>query len=197
MNKSYKTTVLLLSGVFSLGGCDEQPDSSAKVEVSNAVAPTTAAPVNASQSTRVAESPKPYEATLEEGIDFKKPGYPVFLAEVSGVSGVESWGRWSDGSNVKFRFKNPLPKNLTIEIVANAYGPNQGLPIKVRVGNTEQTLTIVNHNPPATYSLLLKTDGKSDSLEFTVPQPTMPAELNPNNKDPRKLGLGFYALKIK
>lgn len=33
-----------------------------------------------------------YEATLPEGIDFRKPGYPTFIKQVKGISGLETWG---------------------------------------------------------------------------------------------------------
>ena len=38
-----------------------------------------------------------YEVTMMDGIDFTKPGYPTFLSDVSGISGPEPWGRWTDG----------------------------------------------------------------------------------------------------
>ncbi len=198
MNKCYTTSVLLISGALGLVGCDEQPDPAAKTEVSNLAAPAVSTPPPIiAPAPVVAQPPQPYEATLQEGIDFKKPGFPKFIAEVSGMSGLENWGRWTDGKIVKFKFKQVLSKKFTLEIVANALGPNQGLPIKVRVGTIEQTFTIVNKNPPSTYSLSFETDGKSDTVEITIPKPTAPNEINPENKDTRKIGLGFIALKIK
>lgn len=206
MYKLNKGSKLLLVGLFGLAGCNEQPEPSSKVEVASgqASAPiTTPAPAAKAvvQAPVVAPVPVPlpvsYEATLEEGIDFKKPGYPTFLVEASGLSGLAAWGRWSDGSLVKFRFKQVLPKKFTLEIVASAFGPNEGLPIKVRVGKVEKIFTITNKKEPATYKLLFATDGKSDSLEITPPKPTMPTEINSKNSDTRKLGIGFVALKIK
>ncbi len=206
MYKLNKVSKLLLVGLFGLAGCNEQPEPPAKGEVASGqastpittLAPAAKAVVQAPVVAPVPVAlPVPYEATLEEGIDFKKPGYPTFLAEVTGVSGVENFGRWSDGSLVKFRFKQSLPNKFTLEIVAGAFGPNEGLPVKVRVGNVEKTFTIINGKLPATYSLLIKTNSKSDTIEISPPKPISPVEINPKNLDTRKIGISLVALKIK
>lgn len=135
---------------------------------------------------------------LADGIDFKKRDYPYFLAEVSGISGYEHWGRWSDaaaGPVAKFRFKQTLPSKFTLEVIANAYGPNIGAPVKVRVGGVEKTF-VINNNTDR-YSLVFKTDGTAYILEITPPKPTSPNEIDPKSGDTRKLGIGFISLKIK
>lgn len=37
-----------------------------------------------------------YPASLMEGIDFTRLGWPEFIRNVKGLSGYEPWGRWSD-----------------------------------------------------------------------------------------------------
>ena len=148
---------------------------------------------------------QPYEATLEEGIDFKKPLYPTFIAEVKGMSGYEPNFRWSDANNggpiVKFIFKKPLPKKFTLEIVGGAFTNNKNVPVKVRVGDIEETFVFTDPKVPAKgpilYSLSFETDGKFDILEITPPKPTSPNELNPKSSDKRKLGIAFTSIKIK
>ncbi len=216
MNKCYKASLLLFSGALSLAGCDEQPEPAAKVEVSNAATPSAtpaiAAPAPivkpapaaaqvsvASPAPVVVELPKPYEATLEEGIDFSKPGYPTFIAEAKGLSVYESPIRWSDANvnpTVIFVFKKELPKNFTLQIIATAFGPNIDAPVKVRVGNVEKTFTITNKEPNS-YKLSFKTDGKSNKIEITPPKPTSPHDLDPNNPGVRKKGIAFETIKIK
>jgi phosphoglycerol transferase len=78
-----------------------------------------------------------YESTLAEGIDFKKPRYPSFLIDITGVSAREDWCRWTDANIVpvaRFQFNKPLPKKFILELQANAIGQNVGQP-KVRVGD--------------------------------------------------------------
>ncbi len=158
------------------------------------------APAATPAPTRVADPLAPrYEATLTEGIDFKKPGYPNFLAEVSGMSGYEPWGRQSDANNgapVKFRFKKPLPSKFTLEIKANAFGPNLGKPIKVRVGSVEKTFIHKDAKNPGTYTLVFEGTKGADTIEIVSPVPTSPSELK-ISADTRKLGVSLISLKIR
>ena len=132
-------------------------------------------------------------AALAKDIDFTQPGYPDFIAEVTGMSGHESWGRWSEGNKATFRFKEPLPKKFTLILTAQAIGPNIGALIKVKVGAREQTLKLVQE--PQTQKLTFALAKPSDRLEFQIPQPISPQELKIND-DPRKLGIGFIKLQI-
>ncbi len=145
---------------------------------------------------------RPLSAELAERmIDFKIQGYPDFVAKVSGMSGYEPWGRWTDaavGPVAKFRFRQTLPRKFTLEITARAFGPNYDVPVKVRVGGSEQTFVITHPEKEAdTYRLAFETDGTADTLEITPPHPTSPHEINPNSGDARKLGIAFISLKIK
>ena len=143
----------------------------------------------------------PLSVELADGIDFKKQGYPDFLAEVSGMSSYEPWGRWTDaaaGPVARFRFRQALPRKFTLEITAIAFGPNYGAPVKVRVGGVEKSFVITPPKKEAdTYRLAFETDGTADTLEITPPKPTSPSEVDPKNSDSRKLGIGFISLKIK
>ena len=139
-----------------------------------------------------------YQATLAEGIDFRRSDLPAFVKEIEGLSGAELWGRWTDtaaGPAAKFRFREALPGKFTLEITANAFGPNIGVPVKVRVGGVEKTFVIDNKTDP--YRLVFETEGTADTLEITPPKPTSPNEIDPKSGDTRKLGIAFIALKIK
>ena len=78
---------------------------------------------------------------------FNVAGAPEEVKQFSGISRPESWGRWSNaqlGNEVKIEYKAPLPEKFDLVITAKAYGPNANKPIPVRVGNSEQTLTLAN-----------------------------------------------------
>lgn len=141
-----------------------------------------------------------FTAELADGIYFNMPEYSDFLVEVSGMGGYELWGRWTDataGPVAKFRFKQTLPRKFTLEITGNAYAPNAGLPVKVRVGAVEKTFVIPPNKEIDTYRLAFETDGTADTLEITPPKPTRPKDITPENNDPRLLGLGLVSIKIK
>lgn len=155
-----------------------------------------------------------WSAELASGIDFRKKsslassigaseferqGYPELVVGVSGMSGYEPWGRWTDaaaGPVATFRFRQALPKRFALELIAGAFGPNIGGPIKIRVGNVEHTIVADNKKEPDTYRLIFETDGTSNALEIVPPKPTSPNEVDPNNRDTRKLGVSLFSIKI-
>lgn len=138
----------------------------------------------------------PAKPTVVDTIKFNEQNYPNFVTEVSGVSGREPWGRWTDGPVARFRFRQALPRKFTLDISANAHGPNAGAPVKVRVGQVEKTFIITTNNGD-TFSLPFETDGTADTLEIFPPNPISPYEIDPTRGDNRKLGLALISLKIK
>ena len=180
-----RSLTLAFAAALTLVACCERPQPE-----SSKVAATAAAPVTPPAAPPAADR---YPATLAEGIDFSKPGYPTFLAAVSGLSGHEPWGRWSDGGTVTFQFTQPLPTHFTLTLTAQAFGPNIGAPIKAKAGASEQTLTLTA--AAETHRLDFTLAAPTDRLEFLIPQPTSPADLQ-QGEDPRKLGIGFVKLQI-
>lgn len=138
-----------------------------------------------------------YEASLAEGIDFKKPGYPSFLAEVSGMHGREDWGRWTDGPAAKFRFKQPLPSKFTLLIGAGAIGPNATLPIEVNAGNVKRKFNLQDTPGKDTFVLNFEGVEGTDTIELVPPKPVRPKDINPKSDDPRLLGVAMLYLKIR
>lgn len=181
--------VALTSLAFGLtSGCDQSPSGASKPATVSSQ-PAAATPI--APPTPLA---KTYPATLAEGIDFARPGYPDFIVEVNGLSGHERWGRWSDGDKTTFRFKLPLPSKFVLSVTANAYGPNVGKPVKVNAGAIQQEFTIAK--PGETVNLSFELPAPTDRLEFLIPQPISPAEFKAGSKDLRKIGIGFIKLQI-
>lgn len=138
-----------------------------------------------------------YESTLAAGIDFKRPGYPNFLVDVAGVSGPEKWGRWTDGPEVRLRFSSPLPKKFVLELQANAFGPNEGKPVKIRAGTVERVVIIKNVPANSVYTAEFDDVISADTIVITPPSPVLPREVDPSNQDERRLGLGLVSFKIR
>ena len=186
-----RVIAVVLSGFLALAGCGDKPAPKTQIVGANPASPAVPQPPADPLGPR-------YEATLAEGIDFKKPGYPVFLAEVAGMSGYEPGGRWSDaaaGEVVKFRFKKPLPRKIRLEISVNAFGPNLGEPVKIRFDNVEKVFVHKDPKTPGTYSVVFDTVNGGDTIEIVPPKPISPSDLKVG-ADTRKLGIAFVALKI-
>jgi hypothetical protein len=134
-----------------------------------------------------------YQVSLESGIQFNKPGYPNFLTAVTGMGTVEPWGRWTNGSEAKFKFLYPLPQKFQLKIRLLAFGPNANQVTQIKV--CQQTQTIIPSNIMQTFTLQF--DKPCSTLEIKVPQAISPNEINSADPDIRKLGLGIEALSLK
>ncbi|QNA91162.1 sugar translocase [Massilia sp. Dwa41.01b] len=139
-----------------------------------------------------------YEASLAQGIDFKRPDYPIFVRDIAGLSVPEAWGRWTDASlapALRIDFAAPLPRRFTLVLDARPFGPNAGRELIVRMGS--HTLRIKLQDGPAEYRQVVDLADESVSrIELVPPQPTSPQELGQNG-DQRKLGIGIARLAIE
>lgn len=151
-------------------------------------------PPAASAAPAAPAKPQTYAANVTEGFKFSTPGYPNFLSALTGLSHHEDWGRWSEGKVVVLQFAKPLPTHFTLALTARAFGPNVGAPVVVKAGAVEQRFTPPDNTDHA-HSLEFKLDAPTNRLEFHIPKPTSPAELNAST-DSRLLGIGFVSLQI-
>lgn len=135
-----------------------------------------------------------YQGSLENGIQFGKPGYPNFLSSVTGMGAVEPWGRWTNGGVAQFKFLYPLPQKFELKIRLLAFGPNVKQETRIKV--CEQTQTIVPSGQMETFTLTFVPQKPCSSMEIAVPLPTSPKEINPLDSDARKLGLGIESINI-
>lgn len=191
-----KFSIVLIAGLL-LAGCDSSNQAPAAGAGATAAAPT-ASSTPASAAPAANPLQPQYAATLAEGIDFARPGYPEFLSEVSGMSGVESWGRWTDANlanSATFHFKQALPAKFTLEITGYAIGPNVGQPIRVQIGNVEKILTFTDM-PAQTTAIAFEGVRGADAISLIVPNSIQPSAIS-DSADTRKLGLALVSLKIR
>lgn len=128
---------------------------------------------------------------------FNVAGAPEEVKQFSGISRPESWGRWSNaqlGSDVKIEYKEPLPEKFDLVITAKAYGPNANKPIPVRVGESEQVLTL--DNDVTTTTLHFDNPTRSNTLIITLPDLQTTNEGNILGHSPRQLGIGMVEIKV-
>lgn len=189
MKPSYLVGLAVLAVAWGLAGCGEKPESKVQIPVGSA-APPVASPTAVAPTDALAPR---YEATLAEGIDFKKPGYPNFLSEVSGMAGAEPWGRWTDGGVATFKFKQMLPKAFTLKLKAGAWETNLNKPIRFRIGSVEKEFVFKGDpfSGPSDVALNFALPEPADTLQITVPFPVV------DKNSPRQIGFGLTSLKIE
>ena len=189
--------MVLAAALLAIAGCGDKPEPKTIVVGANP-APGIAAAVPPAAPAPDALAPR-YAATLADGIDFTKPGYPEFVAEVAGISSYEPWGRWTDANlaaTASIRFRQALPARFTLELSVNAFGPNLGEPIRVKVGGIEKSFVHVDPRSTATYKLTFDNASGADRIEITPPKPVSPSELKVGD-DSRRVGVGLIALRIR
>ena len=128
---------------------------------------------------------------------FNVAGAPEEVKTFSGISRPESWGRWSNaqlGQEVKIEYQHPLPKRFDLVITAKAFGPNADKPIPVRVGKSEQLLTLGHDVTTTTLHFDNPTD--ADTLVIVPPAPQSTNEGNILGHSPRQLGIGMVEIKV-
>jgi phosphoglycerol transferase len=128
---------------------------------------------------------------------FNVAGAPEEVKQFSGISRPELWGRWSNAQlndEVKIEYNAPLPEKFDLVITAKAWGPNANKPIPVRVGDSEQLLTLSNEL--STTTLHFENPARSNLLHIAPPDPEFTNEGNILGHAPRKLGIGMVEIKV-
>ena len=148
-----------------------------------------------SSKTAVLEVHNGYNATFAEGIQFaEKPDYPAFIKSVTGMSGFEAIGRWTEGKNVLFVFAQNLPAKFTLDLeFAAAFGPDVGKVVKLEVGDWKSQF--IASEKPKKETFIIETSLPTDTIRFVVPLPLSPVEMGIGT-DPREVGIMFRRLSI-
>ena len=137
--------------------------------------------------------PLRYSATLDDGIDFSREGWPSFVEKAFGISHPEPWGRWTDARlarSARIVLSKPLAGPICIAIKFAPSDNQMGKPVLVRVGKME--LKIVPDTSGAQWY----------RLDFAVLEPQSTIEIEPaaparvSSGDPRVIGIGLYHLTV-
>lgn len=130
-----------------------------------------------------------------QNIDFSQPNTLTSVAEITGFSGQESWGRWTDSDvapAATIRFNAPLPKQFVLVIKGQSMPDHEGA--VVRVGSFEQEFFI--HGVGDIANIHVDSTEESSVVEIKPKTPASPKELGLND-DARKLGIGLMTVTIE
>lgn len=135
-----------------------------------------------------------YSASKPNTIDFKKAGFPSFVAGVAGVGQDEGWGRWSEGHDVKFFLDVELNKSATFYVELITFGPNMDKPLLMTVNNVSRTL-LPQEGKENQYVAKFEFPEvvKNPEITIKVPSPVSPAQLGLSD-DTREIGLGLIKM---
>jgi len=142
----------------------------------------------------IACAPKP-RAVLYE-INFAADPLPSAVAEISGFSWLESWGRWTDANiapTAKIKFTKVLPRQFVIVITGQTMPEHESAEIKV--GDFSQEFFVHGVGGITSVHVELASDAV-DTIEIQPKRPASPKQLG-LNADTRQLGLGLMRLSIE
>ncbi|GEO14619.1 DUF7024 domain-containing protein [Microvirga aerophila] len=131
-------------------------------------------------------------SSLADGIFFNHAELPACVTDIQGLSGAETWGRWSDAERVVISLNHMLDKEFILDVAAVGYDRNAGADIKVKIGNSSNLARFgADMNNAQTVSLPFRLKKPTNVIELTVPYPTKPV------KDSRSIGLGLVSLNVR
>ncbi|MFC0253442.1 DUF7024 domain-containing protein [Massilia consociata] len=151
-------------------------------------------PAIANEAFAIVKLPRQARTVVGEFAFNTAPAPGRLIEHAEGLSNVESWGRWSEGSRVVLHFSRPLPQRLVVVLRAGAFGANTGLPFVLRAGTAETRFRLGWE--PREVVLQLDTDGRQQTLVIDVPEPQRPSDLE-NSVDTRLLGISLEGLRIE
>ena len=143
------------------------------------------------------------EGGFEEALDLRNSNLdlPHYVGSVTGLSGFTvvngaNEGRFSDtmeAKRVTVWLSKPLPKKFTLQIRAEAAGPNAGKPLKVKIG--KQVKEVVFGDKFSTESVAFETSESVYKIEFIPTEPFSPAR-RWGAGDTRFLAVNFQLITI-
>lgn len=175
--KSYFSINLMLA-TFLITGCAAKDDSNP-------------AKSNETSPTAVLDT-----IDVEDPLIFRETQLPRYVKSISGLSGVESFGRWSEEKIVTIQLNELLPEKFTLVIKAGAYGKNRKSPAVIHIGTQERKLLIDALNTePKDFSVDFTGVENASYIAIEVPSPTSPKSIG-QGEDIRTLGYNFVTLSI-
>lgn len=143
-------------------------------------------------------NPPHYPGTPDEGISFGRKGLPEWISWSYGFSEQGPGGQWTDddlGNVAGLVFDHPLSGTFCVEFRA-APAPHMRSSFDLRLGRQSETIPLKSGGV-ADYQAQFNEVHEAGELEFVLPA-KLPRirDIDPPNRDPRRLGLLLITLKI-
>jgi phosphoglycerol transferase len=142
-------------------------------------------------------SPLPLERLLppiDTPIHFDQPELSSLVRRTAGISGWETWGRWTDGGVAQIVLARNLPSDFTLRIeTAMAFPPSAGAELSIRIGDERRSFEVGSGSTRRDVSFHLQK--QFDAIEILIPNPRSPAHFG-MSADTRQLGIGLKSITV-
>lgn len=139
----------------------------------------------------------PVKSFLKNGIDFNQEPMSYFITRYQGLSGRESWGRWSDtpiDKPILIEFLVPLPKKFILKIEAKGFDRNIGQYATIKIGGVDKKILL--EGDMKKYEIPIQLLEPTSNIEIFPPNPISPNDVDAKNPDTRKLGVGIKSISF-
>lgn len=129
-------------------------------------------------------------------IDFSQSGLPDWISNISGLSGVETWGRWSDQAlapSVRIVALNSLPWDFILNLKFRSIFSNKPINVSIQIGLQKFQLQLQSEK--LEFSMNVKNETKANVIDFSPSDYICPKQAGWSS-DERILSIGFCELKI-
>lgn len=137
-----------------------------------------------------------YVQSKWERIDFGLTNLPAWVTSISGLSGVESFGRWSDANlapSVRIVSSVPLPSKFQLRLCLRALSPSENSPVTIYVGSS---IYVVNVTDQITeVQVNIENSSSANSIDIVPRKVISPLELGWSS-DRRRLALAIESMTI-
>lgn len=112
-----------------------------------------------------------------------------------GLSHYEDWGRWTDGTRVRFLLMEPMQGRTQVTVRCSSVVPGfHGRRVELRIGAQSRTFTINTDTPVIRGEFT--PERPLHEVEIEIPEPVRPADIG-LSPDTRELGLCIRELTVK
>ncbi len=115
-------------------------------------------------------------------------------SSLTGFGDPEPFGRWTIDDHAAVELPAPLPEAFELTLACQAFGPNVGRELTVRVGGRERAVRLTDAHEQQ-YTVAFDGVSASTRVELVVPAATSPRSLGVGD-DERRLGIALSTLSI-
>jgi len=140
------------------------------------------------------------EATLRAGsvgkwdrIDFRVATFPPWVASTSGLSGMESFGRWSDANlapTIRVVSIAAFPERFQLHLRMRCLTREVNSPATIWIAGRSFEVEVLD--APTDIHLEVENECKGNTIDIAPRSPSSPQE-----RDQRRLGLGVETISIQ
>lgn len=137
-----------------------------------------------------------YVQSKLERIDFGLTRLPAWVASISGLSGVELFGRWSDASlapSVRIVASAPLPRLFQLRLCLRALSPSVNSPVTICVGVSSYQVNITDQFEEV--QIDIDNSSGANTIDISPSKVISPRELGWSS-DERRIALAIESMTI-